>query len=138
MSKTYKKVIDIVWVEDNRQYLPSVEDELNEIQTDCNIELKIDEKNDSSQFQTIAFNIPTSLVFCIDYNLQNNGKGIDGDQVIKNIRAVNPSCTIIFYSFNLDQEGLRNLLDKEDANTYCVHRPHLMAKLRELIEGEII
>ncbi|KIA84778.1 hypothetical protein [Flavobacterium sp. AED] len=138
MAGKYKKVIDIVWVEDNRQYLPSIGDELNEIQHDCDVNLDITEENDSNKFKNIAYDIPSALVFCIDYNLSNNGDGIDGNQVIKNIRSVNKTCTIIFYSFNLDQEGLRKLVDKGDTYTYCVHRPNLMYKLRDLIEEGVI
>lgn len=138
MAKKYTKVTDITWVEDNKQYLPSVEDELIEIQNDNGIKFEITPISDSREFKKIAGNIPTSLVFCIDYNLHNGGDGINGDEVIKNIRAVNKDCVIIFYSFKLTQEELRKLVNADDKNTYCVHRTNLMAKLRELIEDGLL
>lgn len=138
MSKKHTKVIDITWVEDNKQYLPSVEDELTDIQKVNNIKFEITPKSDSREFKKVAENIPSSLVFCIDYNLHNGGDGINGDEVIRNIREVNKDCVIIFYSFKLTQEELRKLVNAEDKNTYCVHRTNLMAKLRELIEDGLL
>ncbi|MDP2159765.1 MAG: hypothetical protein Q8K02_04740 [Flavobacterium sp.] len=138
MAKKFTKAIDIVWVEDNKQYLPSIEDDLKEIKKENKIELYITEENDSTKFINIAGNIPSSLVYCVDYNLHNNGKGINGDQVIKNIRALNKDCVIVFYSINLVQEELRKLIGNNDPNTYCVYRPNIIQKLRQLIEEGII
>lgn len=133
------RVIDIVWVEDIKQYLPSISDEIKELQKEFKVKLEINEKNDSNELEKIAFNIPSSLVFFIDYNLTNeDGEGIDGDQVIKNIRYVNPTCTIVFYSAKLNQVELRELIANDDDHTYCVYRPHLLPKLRGMLEnGEI-
>ena len=133
------RVIDIVWVEDIKAYLPSVKDELAELERDFKIKLEISEKNDSTELKAIAFNIPSTLVFCVDYNLTNDdGSGIDGDLVIKNIRAVNPTCSIVFYSAKLNQAELRELIGNDDNYTTCVYRPNLMTKLREMLEnGEL-
>ncbi|WP_406845020.1 hypothetical protein [Flavobacterium soyae] len=132
------RVIDIIWVEDKIEYLPSVEDEIKELEKEFKVKLSITEKNDSNEFSNIASNIPSELLFCVDYNLKNEGHGIDGDQVIQNIRSVNPNCKIVFYSAKLNQTELRELLANEDNFTYCVYRPNLMSKLRELLEEEII
>lgn len=133
------RVIDIIWVEDVKAYLPSISDELIELEREFKVKLNITEINDSSNLAKIAFNIPSSLVFCIDYNLKNaDGGGIDGDQVIKNIRVVNPNCIIAFYSANLNSEELRELIGNKDNYTNCVYRPNLLTKLREMLEnGEI-
>ena len=128
------RVIDIIWVEDKKQYLPSVADEINEMQKDFKVKFIITEKNDSSEFKQIANNIPSTLVFCIDYNLTNEGHEIDGDKVIHNIRIQNPTCLIIFYSAKLNQTELRGLIGNDDKYTECVSRPHLMAKLRSMLE----
>ena len=101
--------------------------------------LQIDEKNDSRKLDIIAGNIPSSLVFCIDYNLTNeDGDGIDGDEIIRKIRKNNPTCVVVFYSAKLNQAELRALIDNDDSYTYCVFRPNLLAKLRELLEDGII
>lgn len=133
------RVIDIIWVEDKIEYLPSVEDEIKELEKEFKVKLEITEKNDSDEFSKIAYNIPSELLFCVDYNLKNHdGEGIDGDQVIKNIRSVNPNCKIIFYSAKLNQTELRKLVANDDNFTFCVYRPHLMPKLKELLENGTI
>lgn len=132
------RVIDIIWVEDTIAYLPSVADEIKELEKEFKVKLEITEKNDSNEFSNIASNIPSELLFCVDYNLKNDGHGIDGDQVIKNIRAVNPNCKIVFYSAKLNQTELRELISNEDNFTYCVYRPNLMPKLKELLEDGTI
>ena len=133
------RVIDVVWVEDIKTYLPSIADEILELQNDFEIDLSITEKNDSNDLPEIAGNIPSSLVFIIDFNLKNtDGIGIDGDVIIRRIRSLNPNCVIVFYSANLTQKELRQLIGNNDPNTICVYRPNLLAKLRELLEnGEI-
>jgi len=134
------RVIDIIWVEDIQAYLPSIKDELAELEREFKVKLDITEKNDSSELAKIAFDIPSSLVFCVDYNLKNeeDGIGIDGDKVIENIRAVNPNCSVVFYSAKLTQEELRLIIGNDDSYTTCVYRPNLLEKLREMLEnGEI-
>ncbi|MEQ8472940.1 MAG: hypothetical protein RIC35_17230 [Marinoscillum sp.] len=128
-----KKVVDIVWVEDVKAYLPSIEDELKEIQKDFKVNLSITPKNSSLELNILASKIPSDLVFCIDYNLSNEGKGVDGDQIIKNIRKVNKDCWIFFYSFYLSQEELRALI-LEDSKTICQHRPDLLGNIRGMFE----
>jgi hypothetical protein len=132
------RVIDIIWVEDKKQYLPSVEDEIKELENEFEVELNITEKNDSDEFKKIAGNVPSSLVFCVDYNLKNEGHGIDGDEVIRNIRSKNKTCEIIFYSAKLNQVELRELIGNDDKFTTCVYRPNLMAKLKDLLDDKII
>lgn len=133
------RVIELVWVEDIKTYLPSINDEISEIEIEFNIKLSIKEKNNSDNLPEIAGDIPSSLVFIVDYNLKNNdGSGIDGDEIVKKIRANNPNCTIVFYSANLNQDELRKLIGTNDPHTICVYRPNLLDKLRELVEnGEI-
>jgi CheY-like chemotaxis protein len=130
------RVIDIIWVEDIKAYLPSIKDELNELEREFKVKLEITEKNNSIELDRIAHNIPSALVFCIDYNLTNeDGIGIDGDQVIRRIRDVNPTCLIVFYSAKLNQEELRSLIGNDDHFTNCVYRPNLLAKLKEMLEN---
>lgn len=134
-----KRVVDIVWVEDVTTYLPSISDEIVELEREFQVSLSITERNDSNNLPEIAAKIPSSLVFLVDYNLKNaDGSGVDGDEVIKRIRAVNRNCTVVFYSANLTQEDLRNLINNEDPYTICVYRPNLLEKLRELLENEEI
>jgi len=136
-KKKYLKIIDITWVEDVKSYLPSIKDELNEIERDFNVKLDVVPKYSSLELDIIAGNIPTSLVFCIDYNLSNGGNGVDGDEIIRQIRLVNKDCWIFFYSFNLTQLELRELV-KEDNRTICQHRPDLLTNIRRMFEDGLL
>lgn len=128
-----KRVIDIIWVEDRKEYLPSIQDELDELQNDFDVKFEITPKYNSHEFINIAGNIPSTLVFCIDYNLQNEGEGVDGDTVINNIRGVNRTCTIVFYSMKLNQAELRKMIGT-DPYTNCCSRNDLLQTLREMLE----
>lgn len=63
-------------------------------------------------------------LFFIDFNLKDhNGSGMNGDEVIKEIRKHN-SCKIIFYSAESSQEGLREKIGTLP-NVICIAREHL-------------
>lgn len=63
-------------------------------------------------------------MFFIDFNLKDhNDEGINGDEIIKEIRRHN-NCKIIFYSSESSQEGLRAKIG-ELQNVECIAREHL-------------
>ncbi len=64
-------------------------------------------------------------IFLIDFNLKDhNGDGLNGDQIIAEIRRHN-DCKIIFYSSEATQEELRQKLNNLE-NLECVARENLL------------
>jgi CheY-like chemotaxis protein len=108
------KIIYLCWVDDIPGFVSSNNGKIELLQSDYNLKFIIDEHQNTNNLDTIARSLTenSDLIFLVDYNLKNNnGNGIDGDEVIKLIRKHNNSCLIIFYSSNASQQELRALVE---------------------------
>jgi CheY-like chemotaxis protein len=66
----------------------------------------------------------------LDYKLKNS----DGDELAPTVRRLFPSTTILFYSGNEDEEGLRaKIAAKRVEGVYCSHRRRFIDRTGELI-----
>lgn len=127
----------LCWVDDIEGFVTSYEMKIEMLQKDFNVEFVIDEHYHTRDFDTIAKAIDDDLIFLIDYNLKgNDGKGIDGDELIKQIREYNQKCIIVFYSSKATQEELRELI-AGISNVICTTRESLADILIEIANGEL-
>ena len=127
----------VCWVDDIKDFVKSYDGHIDILKTKHDVDFIIDEHLNADNFESIARNIGDDLIFFVDYNLKSNdGKGIDGDAVIKLIRKHNQKCIVVFYSSKATQEELRKLLPSV-VNVICVLRESLQDVLTEIADGTI-
>lgn len=131
---TKLKPVYAIWIEDIVKYVDTLLYNLKPDFDDFKVDF-ISDTHDSGKFIVdVARAIDVDMVL-VDYNLPN---GINGDDVIKIIRSFphNDETPIIFYSSNMDAEGLQKLLIGVK-NVTCCHRDSLgdeiIRVIRELV-----
>lgn len=70
-------------------------------------------------------------IILLDYKLRDD----NGNELAPRIRELFPSTTILFYSGNLDEEGLRRMIaEKQVEGVYCSTRPRFIERTGMLID----
>lgn len=124
----------ILWVEDNRSWVESIEDLLRESASSLGFDLRFDQHPDGRHVDDILRNIDMEIAL-IDHNLPGN----NGDFIIREIRKRGYNTQVIYYTANPDldlSEGIKDL-----PNVTCILRDHvedqLITCLKEIKKQQI-
>lgn len=122
----------ILWIEDS--YSQEEEDSLKRRAGEAGFIARIENIPNGDHIE--EFGRRQSKFHCfdlilLDYKLRN----VDGDELAPTVRRLFPSTTILFYSGNDDEDGLRTKIAKRKVEgVYCSHRRRFIERTGELVD----
>jgi CheY-like chemotaxis protein len=127
----------LCWVDDISGFPSTLKGHIELLELDHDVKFIIDEHTSTNDLDTIVRNFEDDVICFVDYNLKDgNGNGLDGHEVIAQIRQHNTNCRIVFYSSKATQEELQQLINGQ-TGVICVLREDLRNILTDIATGDL-